>query len=179
MDTISHALWGGALFKSINIKSKKKRFKFWQAAFFGMFPDIISFVIPFIIFFIIIITQTGFNIAAISDTVLSPPYSNIVDMLYNISHSLIIFSLVFLLIWLIFRRPIWIVCGWLLHILIDIPTHLKSHFPTPMLWPISNFKINGIIYWREPLFMIIDILLLIIVYWVILWKERKLKNKRK
>jgi hypothetical protein len=48
-----------------------------------------------------------------------------------------------------------------------------------MFWPISNFKINGLIYWREPLFMIIDIIALIIVYWIILRKERQLKNKRR
>jgi hypothetical protein len=65
--------------------------------------------------------------------------------------------------------------GWLLHILIDIPTHLIGHFPTPMFWPLSNFKINGIIYWREPLFMIVDVVLLIIVYWIILKKERRKK----
>jgi hypothetical protein len=179
MDIISHALWSGALFKSINIKLKKKKFKFWQAAFFGMFPDIISFVIPFIIFLPIIISQQGFNLSKLSIAVQSPPYSSIIEMLYNISHSVIIFSIVFLLIWLIFRKPIWILFGWLLHILIDIPTHLIGHFATPMFWPLSNFKINGIIYWREPFFMIIDIILLIIVYWIILRKENKVKKKSK
>jgi hypothetical protein len=62
--------------------------------------------------------------------------------------------------------------GWLLHILIDIPTHLIGHFATPFLWPISNFKINGIAYWREPIVMIIDIILLIIV-WIILFRIEK------
>ena len=60
MDIISHALWSGALFKSI--KLKKKRFNFWWAAFWGAFPDVFAFVIPYIIFFIIIISQNGFNI---------------------------------------------------------------------------------------------------------------------
>jgi hypothetical protein len=178
MDIISHALWSGALFKSINLKSKKKKFNLWQAAFFGMFPDIISFVIPLGIFFIIILFQGGFNIPYLLTAVESPPYSNIVEMLYNISHSIIIFAAVFLLIWLIFRKPIYILFGWLLHILIDIPTHLVGHFATPFLWPISNFKINGIIYWREPLFMAIDIVALILVYWIILTKEKKLIKKK-
>ena len=178
MDIISHALWSGALFESINIKLKKRKFSFWKAAFFGMFPDIISFVIPFIIFLIIIIPQTGLNFLSINNAIESPPYSSIIEILYNISHSLIIFSIVFLLIWLIFRKPIWILFGWLLHILIDIPTHLLSHFATPLLWPLSNFKINGIIYWREPLFMIVDIILLIIVYWIIFSIERRKKKKK-
>jgi hypothetical protein len=176
MDIISHALWSGALLKSVNLKLKKKKLNFWMAAFFGMFPDIFAFVIPSFIFFILIILKEEFNITNLGIILQSPPYSNIVDMLYNISHSLIIFSLVFLIVWLIFRKPIWIMLGWLLHILIDIPTHLIGYFPTPFLWPISNFKINGLIYWREPAFMIIDIVLLIIVYWMILTKEKKKKR---
>ena len=173
MDIISHALWSGALFKSINLKLKKRKFNFWQAAFFGMFPDVVSFVIPFIIFLFIILPQTGLNFLSINNAIESPPYSSIIEMLYNISHSLIIFVVVFLLIWLIFRKPIYILFGWLLHILIDIPTHLIGHFATPFLWPLSSFKINGIIYWREPLFMMIDIVLLIIVYAIIFRIERK------
>jgi hypothetical protein len=178
MDIISHALWSGALFKSINLKLKKKKFNFWQAAFFGMFPDIISFVIPLVIFSIIIVFQSGFNISHLSTAIESPPYSSIIDMLYNISHSIIIFAVVFLIVWLIFRKPIYILFGWLLHILIDIPTHRIGHFATPFLWPISNFKINGLIYWREPLFIVIDILALIIAYWIIFRKEKRMKRKK-
>lgn len=176
MDIISHALWSGALFKSINIKSKKRKFNFWWAGFWGTFPDVFAFIIPYIIFFAIIIFQSGFSISNLSTAIESPPYSAIVEMLYNISHSIIIFAIVFLLVWLIFRKPIWILFGWLLHILIDIPTHTIGHFATPMFWPISNFKINGLIYWREPLFIIIDIVLLILVYTWIFSKERKIKE---
>jgi hypothetical protein len=179
MDIISHALWSSTLFKSLELKSKKKKFNLWKAAIFGMFPDIFAFVIPLFIFSIIIILQNGFNISGFIATIQSSPYSDVVEMLYNISHSVVIFSLTFLLIWLIFRKPIWIMFGWLLHILIDIPTHLLSHFPTPMFWPISNFRINGIIYWREPLFMILDIMLLIIVYGIIFYLERKKKSQYK
>jgi hypothetical protein len=179
MDIISHALWSGALFKSVNLKLKRKKFNFWWAAFWGTFPDVFAFVIPYIIFSIIILAQNGFNITNLITVIKSPAYESIIVGLYNISHSIIIFAIVFLLIWLIFRKPIWILFGWLLHILIDIPTHTIGHFATPMFWPISNFKINGLIYWREPLFMIIDIIALIIVYWIILRKERQLKNKRR
>jgi hypothetical protein len=178
MDIISHALWSGALFKSINLNLKKKKFNLWWASFWGIFPDVFAFVVPIAIFFFIILFQNGFNITILAKTLQSPPYRNIVEMLYNISHSIIIFIIVFLFVWLIFRKPLWILFGWLLHILIDIPTHLIGHFATPMFWPISTFKINGIIYWREPLFMIIDLVLLFIVYWIILRKERKIKRKK-
>lgn len=173
MDIISHGLWSGILFKSI--KLKKKKFNFWCAAFWGMFPDIFAFIIPFIIWiFALIVGSESLPSSLKFDTITSAfPYSNLVVILYNISHSLIILLIVFLLAWLIFRKPIWIMLGWLLHILIDIPTHLLKHFPTPMLWPISNFKINGLIYWREPLFMVLDIALLIIVYWTVFVRKKK------
>jgi hypothetical protein len=179
MDIISHALWSGALFESVNLKLKKRRFNLWWAAFWGTFPDVFAFVIPYIIFSIIIISQNGFNITNLITTIKSPAYESIVIGLYSISHSLIIFAAVFLLTWLIFRKPIWILFGWLSHILIDIPTHTIGHYATPMFWPISNFKINGIAYWREPIVMIVDITLLIIIYWIILRKERKIKNRRR
>jgi hypothetical protein len=179
MDIISHALWSGALFKSVNLKLKRKKFNFWWAAFWGMFPDLFAFVIPYIIFFVIIISGKGFVFSNLSSTLQSPPYSGVVEMLYAISHSLVIFTIVFLLMWIIFRKPVWILFGWLLHILIDIPTHLIGHFATPMFWPISNFRVNGLIYWREPLFIIIDVILLVVVYWIILSKEIKLRNKRR
>ena len=179
MDIISHALWSGALFKSVNIKLKKRKFNFWLAAFWGIFPDMFAFVIPYLILSVIVLSKNGldfFTSGLFNQTIESYSF---ISTLYNISHSIIIFAIIFLLIWLIFRKPMWVLFGWLLHILIDIPTHLIGHFATPMFWPISNFKINGIIYWREPLFMIIDILALVIVYWIILRKEKKLKNKRR
>lgn len=177
MDIISHALWSGALFKSVNLKLKKKKFNFWWAAFWGGFPDVFAFVIPGVIFFFVLLFEKGLNFASWVPVLQSSPYLNIFSMLYNISHSLIIFTAVFLIVWLIFKKPIWILFGWLLHILIDIPTHLKTHFATPMFWPVSNFKINGLIYWREPLFMIVDIILLAIVWGVIFYLERKKKRK--
>ena len=99
MDIISHALWSSALFKSFNLKLKKKKFNLWKAAVFGMLPDIFSFVIPFFIFLIIILFQGEFNFMNMSIILQSPPYSNITYMLYNISHSIVIFSIVFLIVW--------------------------------------------------------------------------------
>jgi hypothetical protein len=175
MDIISHGLWAGALSKIV--KLKKRKFNFWFAAFWGMFPDIFAFVIPFIIWifallFGIVSLPDSINLGATPSTF---PYYNIIEILYNISHSLIIFSGIFLLVYLIFQKPIWIMFGWLLHILIDMFTHIREHFPTPILWPLSNFKINGLIYWRNPWFMVGDVVLLIIVYCIIFLRKKRKK----
>lgn len=175
MDTLSHGLWSLALFKLLNLKFKKNKFNVWNAAFFGIFPDVFAFVIPYSVFLFIFLFQGRLSIVNFEAMTESFPYYNIINLLYNISHSIIIFIIVFILVWLIFKKPIWVMFGWLLHIIIDIPTHLIGYFPTPMFWPISNFKINGIIYWREPLFMIIDIVLLITAYTVFFLIEKKKK----
>jgi hypothetical protein len=39
--------------------------------------------------------------------------------------------------------------GWLLHIAIDIPTHSFRYYATRFLWPVSDFRIDGIA-WRTP-----------------------------
>lgn len=177
MDIISHALWSGALFKSINLKLKRKKFNFWYASFWGIFPDIFAFIIPYVIWFFALISGKALlsGILQAEATTAAFQYYSLVETLYNISHSIIIFLMIFLIAWIIFRKPIWVMFGWLLHIIMDIFTHIKGHFPTPILWPISNFKFDGLIYWREPWFMIVDVLLLIMVYWIILKKEKKRK----
>ena len=53
--------------------------------------------------------------------------------------------------------------GWPLHILIDVPTHSSKIFPTPFLFPISNYTFNGI-SWGNPIFMLINYSALFIVY---------------
>lgn len=181
MDIISHALWSGALFKSINLKLKNKKFNFWHAAFWGIFPDMFAFVIPYIVWFFALLSGKAqlSGVLQAEATTTAFLYYNLVNILYNISHSIIIFLIIFFVAWFIFKKPIWVLCGWLLHILMDIFTHVTGHFPTPILWPISNFKFDGLIYWRNKWFMIAEILLLIIIYWIILGKEKKIRKEKR
>lgn len=47
MDIVSHGLWAGAAYKAINLK-REKAFNIWFAAFWGVFPDLFAFSIPFL-----------------------------------------------------------------------------------------------------------------------------------
>jgi hypothetical protein len=67
--------------------------------------------------------------------------------LYPAGHSLIVFLVVFSIISLLARRIVFEWLGWLLHILIDIPTHSFSYCATRFLWPISDYRIDGITWW--------------------------------
>ena len=153
MDTIAHGIWGYILAKLIGIKQKINPF---ATAFWGMFPDLFSFFL---------FTLWAFSAYGFSN--LHPPHSladatpetasliGLTDMLYNASHSIFIFAIVFIVVSLLYRKPIWELTGWLLHIILDIPTHTLDFYPTLFLWPVSDWKLNGIIG-RTSWFMIIN-----------------------
>jgi hypothetical protein len=70
----------------------------------------------------------------------------------------------------------WAMLGWLVHILIDIPTHSYQFYPTPFLWPLSSWKFNGI-SWGQKWFMIANYSTIVIAYAALYFWSRKAKNK--
>jgi len=166
MDVISHGLWGSLAFGRKNKKS------FWLAFLLGMLPDLLSFGIYFIAVFLKFNPAPSFHMEPPQDNFI-PQY---VHVLYAISHSIIIFAILFGLLWFIFKRPVYEFLAWGLHILFDIPTHSYAFFPTPFLWPLSGFQINGI-PWSHAIIMIPDIILLVALYtWFFLirpWLRKK------
>jgi hypothetical protein len=181
MDIFAHGLWTAAAAKAVNKKlelKNKSELNIWRAVFFGIFPDLFAFTIPFlwIVFGFISGNLTLADIPRPHQV--EPPSDGklyavmrLANSLYSISHSAIIFAAVFLIVWLIARRPVLELCGWLLHILIDIPSHSYQFYPTPVFWPISGWKFHGT-SWATPWFMIINYSALAIVY-VLLWRKRK------
>ncbi len=161
MDIISHGLWGGVAF------GKKSKWEFWLAFFIGMAPDFFSFGIY------TIATILGISEARQSygqtDMNEIPQY---VHALYNVTHSLVIFLIVFGLLWAIRRKPLWLLGAWGLHILVDIPTHAASFFPTPFLWPVSSYTLDGI-NWGNPYIFFSNLGLLLVTYliWFLSYKK--------
>ena len=133
MDTFSHTFWGLGLFVHRGFP--------WLAAFFGAFPDLVSFGI----LFIKRIVTGEFHFGA-------PPLDTIpqwVFISYNYSHSFII-AFLFLGIVSIFRKNwAFAMLGWPFHILLDFPFHTKAYFPTKLFWPLSNISFDGI-PWTHP-----------------------------
>ena len=160
MDIFAHFLWTYAVY------FRNKRYRL-LAAFFGVFPDLLAFGPHFILSLIGL--GNHFSKQSLSSI---PEY---VFIGYNISHSLIIFLIVIGIIYFITRKvPIYL-GGWLLHILIDIPSHSELFFPTPFLWPISNFHFNGV-SWANEKFMIINYTTLAIVYIFLFIHNKKSKK---
>jgi membrane-bound metal-dependent hydrolase YbcI (DUF457 family) len=89
-----------------------------------------------------------------------PPY---VFYAYNLTHSLLVWTFAFSLVWLIAQRAPWLLLAWLLHIVCDIPTHATSYFPTPFLWPFTTPFVNGF-PWNTPRFIAANYAVLTMVY---------------
>lgn len=175
MDILAHSLWAGAGAKKLNNSlenKKKKKVSILWSAFWGIFPDLFAFTLPFIIsFWKVFSGQQDFGSFTTRHQVADG--FNLAHDLYQYSHSLVIFLLIFLIIWLIYKKP-WIpILGWGLHILLDIPSHPIEFFPTPFLFPISNYHFPYGVHWSSPIFMIINYSLLVIIFAIFIFKKNK------
>lgn len=160
MDYLAHGLWSFIAFH------KTKRPKY--AVYFGLLPDTFSWVIYF--FYNVLVGTVG------RPDLLNIPHWAMT--LYGLTHSLIIFFIVIAFVYLISRSVPIYVWAWLLHILIDIPTHSRTFLPTPFLWPVSLYAFPGI-SWGTPWFMVLNYVLLAAALTVIfLRKKFKLKAKQ-
>lgn len=166
MDIFAHGLWTAAAARGAN-KKAARRIRVGWAAFFGAFPDLFAFTIPFCV--VLWGRLTG-AIEAVPQP-RSLPHFELASQLYQISHSLFTFAAVFGLAWLVARRPVLELLGWPLHILIDVPTHTLRFFPTPFLWPVSYYRFSGI-SWGNRWFMLSNYSALVIVY-VLLWRSSR------
>ena len=156
MDIFAHGLWTYAIFH-------KKKYR-WLATLFGILPDVLSFGILFIL-----------NLANGNFQRGRPDINSLPKWLfasYNLTHSFVMFVFVFLIVYILTKKWFWPLTAWAIHILIDIPTHSFRFFPTPFLWPISNYMFDGI-SWGTSWFMLVNYSALIIVYIVIAHNRAK------
>ena len=145
MDIFAHFLW-------IYILFYKYKYLNW-ALLFAILPDLLSWGI-----------YSVYALASKTQHFGKPHLAQIprwVHTLYGITHSIFIFILVFVAVWISIKElPIFLL-PWIIHILIDIPTHSRNFLPTPFLWPFSSWQFPGI-SWGSRWFMIANYTLIII-----------------
>jgi hypothetical protein len=99
-------------------------------------PDLISFGVFLVLRIIDGTWQPG-----------PPPLSTLPNWLfttYAFGHSFVI-SLTVIALVALWRKPIaFAMLAWPFHIVLDFPFHSFAYFPTPILWPLSDFKIDGV-----------------------------------
>ena len=154
MDTISHVLWGKGLFGY-----RKYR---WLSLLFGALPDLLSFGLYFL-----------FNLISNPSTIRlgKPELSEIpswVFSLYDFSHSIIIAIIFIVMVYAINKDLYFPMLAWPFHIVLDFFTHSVQYFPTPILWPISHYRFDGI-PWSNPYIMIGNT---ICIFFVFIYRRR-------
>lgn len=170
MDIFAHTLWAAAGAREGNkiIEKKNKKFQInilWTG-FWGVFPDFFAFAIPFFIRFYHVFTGSVLlsNFWQRPEEGVLQQGADLAHNLYQYSHSLVIWAVVFCIVWFIYKRPRYELFGWALHILIDIPTHVLAFYPTPFLFPISDYRFPYGMQWSNRYFMIINYALLLVVW---------------
>ena len=149
MDTISHALWGKGLFGY-----RKYR---WFAFLFGVIPDLLSFGLYFLFNFITNPFTVKWGKPELADI---PSW---VFSLYDFSHSLVIAIIFILIAYKLNKDFCFPMLAWPFHILLDFFTHSVQYFPTPILWPLSDYRFNGI-PWSNPYILIGNIICIFLIF---------------
>jgi hypothetical protein len=169
MEIIAHGLWAAAA--AITAKrTTTARLQVGWTVWWAGFPDVLAFGPAFAAG--LWLRLTGSHAAGGH----SLPHVHIGLPLYPAGHSLIVFALVFAVTSILARRIVFEMLGWLLHILIDIPTHSLSYYATRFLWPISEFRVDGIAWWT-PWFWAATYAAIAIAY-IALWKKGWLARGR-
>ena len=167
MDILSHGLWGGITF------GRKSCVSFWLAFVIGVAPDLFSFGVLHVAATLGLSPKPDFSHG-------TPPESTIplyVHDLYNVTHSFVVFLCVFAVVWLLMKRPVWELAAWGLHVLVDVPTHSYAFFPTPLFWPVWNWKFDGW-PWMTPSILVPNYVLLALLYAWFLKTMITSRNKR-
>lgn len=154
MDIVSHGLWGSILFGRRNRKS------FWAAFSFGILPDLLVFGVPFAMRILGSLSGDGGGAWGPPERTSIPSY---VYQGYNVTHSLVVFAAAFAIVWIARKKPFIPMLAWPAHILLDMPLHTAEFFPTPFLWPISDFHVSGV-SWGDPWIFFPNVALLAALY---------------
>jgi membrane-bound metal-dependent hydrolase YbcI (DUF457 family) len=159
MDTLSHTLWGGGLF---GFRSRLK-----TALLFGALPDLGSFG-PWLAYRLL----TGRFEPGKPELAIIPDF---VFAAYDVTHSLLVAALAVALAWRWRPELGFAMLAWPFHILVDIPTHSRAFFPTPFLWPVSDFTVNGI-PWGTPWIWYPNLAGIAVVFAWRLWRRRRVRT---
>jgi hypothetical protein len=137
MEIVAHGLWAGAA--AICARRRVAKLSLPWTVFWTAFPDVVAFAPPFVAGLCLRLAgrPTASEAAHATHLHLGLP-------LYPLGHSLVVFLAIFIFAGLFLRRPVWALSGWALHILIDIPTHSFSYYATQFLWPISDYRLDGV-----------------------------------
>lgn len=157
MDLLAHACYGATLCSRSGLaggwRGAGRRWfadaSVWMAVFFGLLPDMLSMWVPFALF-----------VAGGSHGNFFGYYDGVWLEVYRFTHSLLPAFLVTMTLFMVCRRISVASLAWTVHVLCDSVSHDAGKFRTMMFYPLSEWHITGIAFWRHVWF--------IAFYWSIL-----------
>ena len=163
MEIVAHGLWAAAAAIAAK-RSGKARVSVGWTVWWAAFPDVLAFGPPVAAgLWLRLVGGPGSNDGH------ALPRLHIGLPLYPAGHSLIVFLFVCGIATVLMRRLPLELLGWLTHIVIDVPTHSFSYYATRFLWPVSEYRIDGIPWWT-PWFWVATYGALAVVYFL-LWRK--------
>jgi hypothetical protein len=167
MEIIAHGMWAAAAAIATQ-RATRARIRIGWVVWWTAFPDVLAFGPSFAAG--LWLRLAGSPNSGSGDGHFLP-HVHVGLPLYPAGHSLIFFLLAFGLAAILARHIVFAMLGWLLHIAIDIPTHSLSYYATRFLWPVSDYRIDGIAWWT-PWFWAATYGALAIVYLLLLRRPR-------
>ncbi len=161
MDIVAHGLWAAAAAVTAK-RSTRARINVKWAVWWAVFPDVLAFG-PMVAVGVWLWVNGHLDVSH------GRPAVHIGLPLYAAGHSFIVFLAVFGIATILARRVVYELLGWLTHIAIDIATHSFTYYATRFLWPISDYRIDGVPWWT-PWFWAATYGALGIVY-LLLWRK--------
>lgn len=155
MDFIAHLLWSAIIFTGPQL---------YIAMFLGVMPDLIPFGLSIIISPFRNNTKVNNRDVNSMISYYELPQNRWVRNLYDWTHSLVIWAVFFVILSIIGHYgdffP-WFMFAWLLHVVIDIPTHTRAFFAPRFLTPLSTYNFDGS-SWANPKFMAVNYILILL-----------------
>lgn len=183
MDIFAHAMWAGT-----GMVAARRR---WPVATRALILTVVLAVLPDLFQLLPImgwwILGDG-SLATVRDYAvalpgqipwLPPIVSFLSHHLHCTAHSAMVAGVVTWLIWIVIGS-FWIpLVGWWSHIVIDVFTHSKDFYPSPVLYPITEQGFNGIA-WNTPWFMVLNYAAMgAFGLWLLLQRYRQCQDRRK
>ena len=176
MDIVAHALWANLAAELVTRKRKThlRRRDRASAMLGAVAPDLIAFM-PYLLVSLFgtggllgyalhrFGQEWGFAWATTALTGTPQPIPEYLSMIYSYTHSGLLWGLAALAVYLITRRMSYFLLGWGTHIALDVFTHDAGHFPTKLLYPLSDFHINATA-WSNPVVFVGTYVALLLCY---------------
>lgn len=174
MDIVAHGLWAGLGVVAMARRWRVDRAQAAGAVALAVLPDLGQMLAPIAWWWFGGGSWQALREYAVATPATEPWLPPAVQFwshqLHCVTHSAIVVGLVTLAAWAWWRRALVPIAGWWSHVIIDVFTHSRDFYPSPVLYPITQRGFDGIA-WNTPWLMVLNYAALAVAgAW--LWRHR-------